>query len=218
LSNARCPLCSDHAAPYAEIPPRRYFSCACCGLVFLDKDQLPTTEEERAEYDLHENDPYDAGYRTFLSRLTTPLVDGIETGAEGLDFGCGPGPAIAVMLEEMGFHVANYDPFYAPDETVLDRDYDFISCTEVVEHFHAPADEFARLATLLRPDGRLGVMTRLLLPETDFATWYYARQPSHVAFYRPETMHWIADRFGWVADVKRPDVILFESPDLIRSP
>ena len=104
------------------------------------------------------------------------------------------------MLEERGLSVRDYDPFFRPDRTALERDYDFIGCTEVAEHFHHPAREFALLDRLLRPGGWLALMTGLLAEDEGFASWWYIREISHVAFYRRETMDWIATRFGWRAE------------------
>lgn len=167
--------------------------------------------EELLHYRTHENDALDARYRAFLARLTDPLVERLPPGAEGLDFGCGPGPALAKMLEERGFRVALYDPFFTPDTSVLGRTYDFVTCTEVIEHFHYPAEEFARLAGLLRSGGWLGVMTEMPKEDPDLPRWRYARDPTHVCFYRPETMVWIAETYGWRLELPRPDVALFQA-------
>lgn len=207
-----CPLClSCSVDTFADLPPRQYFQCSACLLVFLDPGQRPSIAEERAEYDLHENDPYDPRYRKWLSKLTVPLMNGLPKGLNGLDFGSGPGPAISVMLAEQGYEVENYDPLFTPNNTVLNRCYDFITCTEVVEHFHHPAQEIALLARLLRPGGRLGIMTQILTPDIDFATWPYRLQPSHVAFYSSVTMEWIATQFHWSLRLQLPNVALFES-------
>ena len=61
----------------------------------------------------------DAGYRRFLSKLADPLMARLAPGARGLDYGCGPGPALAAMLREAGHEVALYDPFFAPDPAPL---------------------------------------------------------------------------------------------------
>jgi hypothetical protein len=42
------------------------------------------------------------------------------------------------MLAEAGHAMALYDPFFRPDPAALERDYDFITCTETAEHFHHP--------------------------------------------------------------------------------
>ncbi len=175
----------------------------------LAPEQRPASTAERQHYATHENDPADTRYRAFLDRLALPLVERVPAGAEGLDYGAGPGPTLSVMLAERGFRTAVYDPFFAPDPGPLRRSYDFITCTEVVEHFHSPADEFDRLNRLLRPGGWLGVMTEMLREGRAFADWHYIRDPTHVCFYRPATMVWIATRFGWTIEFVHRNVVLF---------
>jgi 2-polyprenyl-3-methyl-5-hydroxy-6-metoxy-1,4-benzoquinol methylase len=107
--------------------------------VFVPPRWYLTTEAELAQYNLHQNDVGDAGYRQFLSRLALPLIARLAPGAHGLDFGCGPGPALAHMLRESGFEVALYDIFFYPDAGALEaKSYAFICATEVVEHLHHP--------------------------------------------------------------------------------
>jgi SAM-dependent methyltransferase len=206
---AACPLCGGAALPFACVHSRDYFSCDGCGLAFVAPWQRPEPAAERARYDTHRNDPADPGYRAFLGRLAEPLAARLPPGATGLDYGSGPGPALSLMLEERGFRMRIFDPFYAPDPAPLLRTYDFITCTEVAEHFFDPATEFARLHDLLRPGGWLGVMTLLLDGDIDFAAWWYVRDPTHVCFYRPRTMQWLADRHGWSYEPLPQGVSLF---------
>jgi hypothetical protein len=206
-----CPLChSATVSPFAEAHGRRFHRCPACGLVFVDPAQWPSAAEERAHYGTHENDPSDPGYRGFLSRLADPLAERLPAGAEGLDYGSGPGPTLSLMLAERGFAMRIFDPFFAPDPTALERRYDFITATEVAEHFFRPREEFDRLDGLLRPGGWLGVMTEVLREDRDFATWRYVRDPTHVCFYAPETIDWIARHYGWSAAWPHPNVVLFE--------
>jgi SAM-dependent methyltransferase len=206
-----CPLCvSAGAAGFASLRGRDYWRCALCELVFLEPAQRPSPAAERAEYELHRNDPADPGYRRHLARLLDPLLAGRAPDAQGLDFGCGPVPALALMAAERGFAMAAYDPLFRPDPAPLGQAYDFIAASEVAEHFRDPAAEFARLAELLRPGGRLGVMTSLLLPETDFARWRYRRERSHILFYGPATLGWLARRHGWRLTLLPPAVALFD--------
>jgi SAM-dependent methyltransferase len=208
-----CPLCrSADVHPFAERRGSRYWRCGTCRLVFLDPAQRPDAEAERAHYGTHENDPDDPGYRAFLARLADPLAARLAPGAEGLDYGAGPGPALPRMLEARGFRVRVYDPFFAPDEDALRRTYDFIACSETAEHFHRPAAELARLDGLLRPGGWLGVMTEMLDDARDFATWRYARDPTHVCFYHADTLRWIADFYGWRMETPARNVVLFQKP------
>lgn len=178
----------------------------------MDSAHWLAPEQEREIYDLHDNDPDDSGYRRFLSKLTTPLLDRLPEGARGLEFGCGPGPALARMMEEAGMRVSLYDPFYYPESAALDQRYDFVTCTEVVEHLHRPHEVFRELDCLLKPGGWLGVMTCFQTDDSKFANWHYRRDPTHVVFYRETTMAWLADRLGWTMEVPVKDVVLFRKP------
>lgn len=176
----------------------------------------PEPAAERAHYRTHRNDPADAGYRRFLSRAADPLLEVAPAGAEGLDYGSGPGPTLSVMLQERGLHVSCYDPFFQPDESVLSRTYDFVTCTEAAEHFFEPGEEFERLDHLLRPGGWLVLMTELLSEHCIFAEWRYARDPTHVSLYRRETLEWLAGHHGWSARFPSRNVILFGKPPFTR--
>jgi SAM-dependent methyltransferase len=209
-----CPLCrADGSTPLAQVQGRRYFRCPKCALTFIDPGQRPSPDEERAHYDTHQNDPDDPRYRAFLARLAAPLAERLMNGAVGLDYGSGPGPALAAMLEERGFRMALYDPFFAPDRSALvATTYDFITCTETAEHFFDPGSEFKRLDAILRPGGWLGVMTQVLDEGRRLTDWRYARDPTHVCFYAPETLAWIAGAFGWSLERPERDVALFRKP------
>ncbi|KAJ4457260.1 putative class I SAM-dependent methyltransferase [Paratrimastix pyriformis] len=181
----------------------------------MDPSHRMEADAERARYDAHHNEPGDLKYRAWLDRLAVPLAAKLAPGAEGLDFGCGPGPVLAQMLAQRGFGVALYDPFYAPDPEgrVLGRGYDFVTCTEAAEHFYEPLKELALLDRLLRPGGWLGLMTDLVRPEVPFGQWHYPRDPTHVCFYRPATLAWAAARFGWEApESPTRNVFLFHKP------
>src|SRR5690606_21502401 len=150
------PLChTDHAPPFHEDARRSYHRCERCRLVFVPPQHFLTLADERAHYDLHENDPADERYRAFLNRLCSPLLQRLAPGSVGLDFGSGPGPTLSVMLQEAGHHVRLFDPAYADNPRVFDGTYDFITASEVVEHLHDPAAELHRLWDCLQPGGVL---------------------------------------------------------------
>jgi 2-polyprenyl-3-methyl-5-hydroxy-6-metoxy-1,4-benzoquinol methylase len=199
---------------FANYGDRVYHRCPHCLLTFLAPECLPDAETERAEYLTHFNHPDDPGYRHLLSHLVEPLLRHLAPGAQGLDYGCGPGPGatLSVMLAEQGFPMAAYDPFFAPDAAVLQARYDFITCGETAEHFHLPARDMDRFDTLLKPDGWLGLMTHWLIDDADFAGWRYRRELSHVCFYKPETLRWIAERYGWGLEFPARNVALFHKP------
>jgi 2-polyprenyl-3-methyl-5-hydroxy-6-metoxy-1,4-benzoquinol methylase len=198
---------------YSQDRRRAYFSCGLCSLVFVAPQDRPGRDAERAEYELHRNNPADPGYRAFLSRLATPLLERLRPASEGLDFGCGPGPALAGMLREAGHRVALYDSFFAPDQAALQGRYDFICATEVVEHLHQPGRELACLWSRLKGDGWLGIMTKLVRDREAFARWHYKNDPTHVCFFSERTWRWWADRHGAGLEIIGADVILVQRRD-----
>jgi SAM-dependent methyltransferase len=209
----RCPVCEGpHGRHFQTIDGRAYARCVHCEATFLRPAHLPTPEAERAEYELHRNTADDTGYRAFLSQLAVPLLQRLAPGSRGLDFGCGPGPVLAELLRETGHTVALYDPFFHPDPIALQTTYDFITCTEVIEHLHRPAAEFRRLDAMLRPGGWLALMTRLQTDDARFAQWHYRRDPTHVVFYREHTLRWLAQHHGWRCEIPCANVALMRKP------
>jgi 2-polyprenyl-3-methyl-5-hydroxy-6-metoxy-1,4-benzoquinol methylase len=170
-------------------------------------------EAEKRRYDLHRNSPEDAGYRRFLNQLVEPLVPMLQSGACGLDFGCGPGPVLARILEEQGFSMAMFDPFYASETHVLDRRYSFVVCTETVEHFRRPSDGFATLRRLVGPRGWLGIMTQRRDDVPDFLRWRYAADETHIAFYSHKTFEWLARRWEWDLSFHGQHVVIMRSTE-----
>lgn len=210
-----CPVCgSDAVESFLTIAPMDYWRCQRCEARFLDRHQRPSGDAEYAHYLHHQNGIEDAAYRHFLSKLADPLLERLSTKSEGLDYGCGPGPALAAMLREAGHKVALYDPFFHPDLAALRRDYDFITSTEVAEHFHRPAEEFDRLMTLIRPGGWLAIMTCFQTDDADFRNWHYRLDPTHVVFYREATLRHIAACRGLSCDIPVKNVALMRKPSL----
>lgn len=206
---APCPVChTPEPAPFASVDGTDYWRCHACEATFMDARHHLPREAEHAQYRLHQNDRDDPGYRNFLSKLAGPLLARLKPGSRGLDYGCGPGPALAAMLSEAGHDMALYDPLFAPDRSVLDARYDFVTCTETAEHFHDPWTEFETLATLLKPGGWLGVMTSFQTNDDAFARWHYRLDPTHVVFYREATLRHIAARLGMQIEVPVKDVAL----------
>lgn len=204
----RCPLCETDNLEILYEDTRRFYGCQCCGLACVAPQQFLSREAERSHYDRHENSPLDLRYRRFLSRLCTPLLELLAPRSLGLDFGSGPGPTLSIMFAESGHRMAIYDPYYAPQPSVFEDDYDFITASEVVEHLHAPRVELNRLWECLRPGGYLGIMTKRLLGRQEFERWHYKNDPTHVCFFALSTFQWLADQ--WQAELLVPadDVVL----------
>lgn len=188
---------------------RDFLLCTVCDLVFVPRSQQIDESAQKERYCQHNNRVDDPDYRAFLGRLYYALKPHLQEGAKGLDFGAGPGPALFAMMCEDGFDARMYDLFFHPDEAALTQTYDFITCTETVEHFADPLREFATLDRLMRPGGWLGVMTGMLQTWDDFASWHYHRDPTHINFFSLITMKWLAERHGWEWQSPRQNVVLF---------
>ncbi|MDA0214719.1 MAG: class I SAM-dependent methyltransferase [Planctomycetota bacterium] len=212
-----CRVCGERQlALFAVIDLKTYWRCAHCEATLLADAHLPTPNEELARYAQHKNDPHDAGYQDFLRRLVHPLMVELPPPQVGLDYGCGPGPALAKMLTEAGHEMHLYDPIFHPDTSELERQYDFITCTETVEHFHQPRVEFRKFNELLRPGGWLGVMTNFQTDDAQFAQWHYRRDPTHVTFYRKATFARIALDLGWEYQFPARNIVLMQKPRDMR--
>ncbi|MDA3934682.1 MAG: class I SAM-dependent methyltransferase [Gammaproteobacteria bacterium] len=195
-SSQACPLCkSAQAECFCSVNGQHYWRCPDCQLRFLQTNQRLGMEQELAHYQLHNNDPADHGYQSFLMRLAEPLLALLPAHCSGLDYGCGPGPALAQMLASAGHRMSVYDPLFAAQASVLEQQYDFITCSETAEHFFRPDQEFERLYNMLRPNGWLAVMTTLQTNDSRFANWHYRRDPTHVCFYQTATFAWLADLY-----------------------
>ena len=206
-----CPLCNSNLTESFYIDSyRQYLKCSICDFVFVPKIYHLSEKDERVRYDTHNNDPEDDRYRNFLSQLLNPLQEMIPKNASGLDFGSGPGPTLSLMLEERGYSVDLYDKFYARNDTVFDRQYDFITASEVVEHLRQPLVELSRLMGLLKYDGVLSIMTQILTPQIDFEQWYYKNDPSHVGFFSEKALNYLSQKWQAELYVISERVVIFK--------
>ncbi|WP_261816422.1 class I SAM-dependent methyltransferase [Vibrio gallicus] len=204
-----CPLCNESDIQfYWEDKRRQYLQCQCCKLVFVEPSQRLSSEQEKAIYDQHENSPNDEGYRRFLSRIADPLGERIGENKHGLDFGCGPGPALAMMMREQGHLVDLFDLYYYPEIEVLDNRYDFVTATEVIEHLYQPNEVWQQWLKLLKPGAWLGLMTKLVRDVEAFSTWHYKNDQTHVLFFSRATFEYLAERDNLELEFIGNDVIL----------
>lgn len=215
-----CPLCQSLNAillykSSKSLGDREFYLCEECDLVHVPSCFHLSSNAEKARYLEHNNDVEDAGYRRFLGKLWTILQPQLTKGASGIDFGSGPGPALVKMITEDGFDIVGYDPYFNPNASFKESSYDFITCTETVEHFSSPYKEFKLFRSILKPTGILGVMTGMLQDWSEFPNWYYNRDPTHIAYYSSQTMCWIAANNGMTVTFPAPNVSLFRKIPLL---
>lgn len=204
-----CPLCqSAQTLAYHADKRRQFLQCQACALVFADPNSWPNPQQEKTEYDLHDNVEGDPGYERFLSRMANALGERLNPASSVLDFGCGPAPVLARQLETQGHRVRGYDVFYQPDTSALDETYDAIVLTEVLEHLHSPMTELTRLWSKLTEHGLLAIMTQRVISQARFGNWQYKNDPTHVCFYSEQT-------FSWLANALEADSIEYADRDLV---
>ena len=207
---AHCPLCDGQDISHYFQDTRDFWECHTCSMVFVDSTQHVSEPDEKYRYDQHNNSINDAGYCAFLGQLLEPLSERLPDSAEGLDFGCGPGPTLSLLLEQKGFKVACYDKYYIPDEELLEKQYDFISSTEVLEHLREPRSTIDRLSKCLKPKAYLGIMTQLRPELEQFSGWHYKKDPTHICFYSDDTFKWIAKHWNFTLEILSRDVIILQ--------
>ena len=194
MGGARCPLCHSLTR---ELPSAKTLlhHCPTCDLIYKDQSLHLNADEERKRYETHENTLQNEGYvRVFQEFISCAITPFVGNDATVLDYGSGPTPVLKQLLEQQGFTVEAYDPFFAPSP-VHNVTYDLITCTEVLEHVFDPLSVWQRLLSLLSPKGVLALMTHFHPGEAETAEWWYLRDHTHVTFYSVQTFAWVAQKF-----------------------
>jgi hypothetical protein len=174
------------------------YHCRACELIFKDEAAIVSPESELKVYKQHNNTEENLGYvamfRDFIDKTVMPHKAQIET---ALDFGSGPNPVLAGMLEREGFQTDHYDKFFAPEKVYEGKHYDLITSTEVIEHIADLQGVMQLFSEHLNPGGYLALMTQFHdnTPE-QYLKWWYRRDPTHIVFYRPKSFEKVAEKLG----------------------
>lgn len=189
-----CTICSSDTTVLHD-PQLKVFYHVCdhCGFIYKDPQFHLSHEQELEEYNQHDNSFESKGYVAMFERFINDYIRPLNLSGVGLEFGSGPGPVLKELLTREGYQMHDYDYFYNPNEDYKQRQYDFITSTEVVEHFTTPLQEFTHLTSLLKDGGYLIVMTQFNTYDTEgFLQWWYRREQSHISFYSVKTIQYLA--------------------------
>ncbi|QOP41521.1 class I SAM-dependent methyltransferase [Sulfurimonas marina] len=207
--NQTCRLCGTQAQFFHQ-DKQKYFRCPTCKAIFTEQEDLPNESSEKERYELHDTE-IDEGYKKFVSPITSHVIKEFSKEDKGLDFGSGRSRVISKVLEEHGFSIESYDPFFSNKPQLLEQKYHYITSCEVIEHFYEPGKEFERIKSMLQEGGKLYLMTELYNDSIDFASWYYKNDPTHVFFYTKETFEWIKQHYKFSKLIIEKRLIVFSN-------
>lgn len=114
----KCILCgNDTVFPLVFSKPskRIFLRCPQCDLIFVPESNHLSPDEEVARYRMHRNTLSNEGYvRMFLEKIAMvhQYCPGVRS---ALDYGCGPEPVLAELLEREGFSCDVFDPYFFPE-------------------------------------------------------------------------------------------------------
>lgn len=203
-----CTLCDTSLEKMAD---KYFYICQTCEAFVKHSKYYVNSKLEKERYEEHNNDVNDLRYQNFTSPITNAISENQTQNQLGLDYGCGTGPVISNQLAEKGFQVKLYDPYFWPDRAYIKHKYDYIFSCEVFEHFHNPKQEIESLIQLLKPNGRLYIMTHSYHSEIDFANWYYRKDPTHVFIYTKNTFEFIAKKFNLTIEKINERIVILKN-------
>lgn len=197
MENVACPLCGSSSRHFYTQGQREFLQCSLCLSVFTHPKDYLSPEAEQAHYLCHNNDPEDVRYQNFVSPVTNAALADFRPHHKGLDFGSGTGSPILKVLKDNNYDIVEFDIFFHNYPELLKQTYDYIACSETAEHFKEPYKEFKQLRDLLKPGGKLYIMTDRFDPVRDFGTWFYKTDPTHVFLYHEKAFEFIKEEFGF---------------------
>ncbi len=187
-----CKICGKETSELRSVKVKeKYHKCSACGYIFMDYSSYASFDEERERYLEHNNSYENEGYRTFLEAfLKKGVLPYGSNFQKALDFGSGPEPVLArIMREKHGINTDIYDLHFSPRRVYLNRKYDLIVSTEVLEHLKDPVAVLREISDCLMTGGMLSVMT-LFHHQDDarFFNWHYRRDKTHIGFFTAKAL------------------------------
>ena len=172
-----------------------------------------TVEAERARYAHHDNTAANDGYVKFLGQVADVVEGLVGPGARILDFGSGVNQVLSGLLRARGRECTAFDPLYDIGGEALRGRYDVIVLCEVIEHLRDLRGELSRLAACLAPNGSMIVRTQCYPAIEQMATWWYARDPTHINFFLPRSLEAAAGLCGLgCTATATPHIVVWSPP------
>jgi 2-polyprenyl-3-methyl-5-hydroxy-6-metoxy-1,4-benzoquinol methylase len=192
-----CKICESKTSILKdEKTSKIYHKCPKCKYIFLDDEFYIDEQKEKKHYDKHHNNLESLGYVKMFEDLRDEFIKPLGIN-RALDFGCGEGEVLAIVLERTGMECDRYDLFYFPEKIYKDKTYELICSTEVFEHLQNPLEIFKELLLHVEEGGYLLLMSAFH-PDNDdeFLKWWYIRDITHIGFFNLKTFEYMADIFN----------------------
>lgn len=217
-----CPVCSsDNHSEIGYKDGWRWVQCDECALAYMDP--LPSDKELKAFYDRYpanKKNVKNSARKVNRFKRKLWLVQHFVKSPHGdsLDIGCNTGFAVEAA-RQLGFRANGIDlsseaielarelyPDCMFDNATVEeyarrgREFDLVSCSEVIEHLNALDGFLAGLSALVKPGGALYLTTpdagHFRVPK-DFLSWPDVSPPEHVMLFRKTHIQELFDRMGF---------------------
>ncbi|WP_331775097.1 class I SAM-dependent methyltransferase [Sulfurospirillum sp. 1612] len=195
----RCKICHHDTTLINDVKQnKKYHQCHACQTIWMDQECFLDDSKEKQQYNQHHNNFESTGYvKMFENFLDYFWSDLPKDATQALDFGSGPGPVLAEILKRRGLQADGYDKFFQPEKVYEDKQYDLITCTEVLEHVADPKALLMLFKKHLKNRGIIAIMTLFHTNDSrEFLDWWYHRDPTHITFYTPHSFEVLADMCG----------------------
>jgi len=216
FKSMKCNICKNENLHLIEVKNKsrlkKYYRCNECGFIFIGEEHLLPLEDESKRYEIHNNEITDPSYRAYFKKFIDYIEDDLDKENTILDYGSGPQPVLANVMEENGYKVDIYDKFFSRETDYLNKKYDVILSTEVFEHIYNPMETLETLLSILNKNGKLILMTAIS-PSTDeeFRRWWYIQDPTHVVFYNKKTFDIISKKYNLnIIKYNHKNIIVFQ--------
>ncbi|RDE59671.1 methyltransferase domain-containing protein [Psychrilyobacter piezotolerans] len=212
----RCNICGNEDLRLIGVKNKaglkKYYRCKECEFIFIDKAHILSYKDEGLRYEVHNNEISDPSYRSYFKKFINYIEDNLDKDNVILDYGSGPQPVLADVMEEDGYRVDIYDKFFYNKKDYLDKKYDVIISTEVFEHIYKPVETLETLLSILKKNGKLILMTAVSPPtDEEFRRWWYIQDPTHVVFYNEKTFEVIGRKYDLnIIKYNHKNIIIFQ--------
>lgn len=215
MNEEACPLCHSlvEGCYVTDVKTKwTYGHCTNCDLVFRHARWHLNETDENSRYQLHENSTEDVHYINFIKTMTELLKPYLQKNWSGLDLGSGRAAPVEHILSADGFQVSSYDPLFFANPELLQKTYDYVIATEVIEHIARPVGFLDQVQKLTKPGGLVAFKSHWHTSQAhEFQNWYYRREDTHICFYSHKTLSWIATQWNWEILEKTGREVIFRT-------